>query len=108
MINMHHAGSETGTTALFSRRAFLASAACATAGAWPCIARAIDPFPRTRPSHLKLSLAAYSYKPYLTGEKSPKMDLFQFVDLALLLQDHPPELFDFRTRGWCVGGCLRT
>jgi sugar phosphate isomerase/epimerase len=95
MINMHQAGSEPGTTALFNRRAFLASAACAAAGAWPRIARAIDPFPRTRPSHLKLSLAAYSYKPYLTGEKSPKMDLFQFVDLAADLAVDAVELTSY-------------
>jgi sugar phosphate isomerase/epimerase len=82
MSNMHYVGSDPAVAGSVSRRAFLATAVCATAGMWPRLARAIDPFPRTRPSHLKLSLAAYSYKPYLTGEKSPKMDLFQFVDLA--------------------------
>jgi sugar phosphate isomerase/epimerase len=44
-------------------------------------ASAIGPIGRTRPSHLKLSIAAYSYRQYLTGQ-SPKMDLFDFVDLA--------------------------
>ena len=43
--------------------------------------RAIPPIGRTRASHLKLSIAAYSYRQYLTG-KSPKMDLFDFVNLA--------------------------
>jgi sugar phosphate isomerase/epimerase len=44
-------------------------------------ARAIPPIGRTRPSHLKLSIAAYSYRQYLTG-KPPRMDLFDFVNLA--------------------------
>ncbi|MFO0907970.1 MAG: sugar phosphate isomerase/epimerase family protein [Isosphaeraceae bacterium] len=42
---------------------------------------AIPPLGRTRPSHLKLSLAAYSYRQFLTGA-SPRMDLFDFVNLA--------------------------
>src|SRR5262245_1453176 len=42
---------------------------------------AIDPIGRTRPSHLKLSLAAYSYRDYLIGPKK-SMDLFGFVELA--------------------------
>jgi sugar phosphate isomerase/epimerase len=52
-------------------------AAWVTAGT----AQAIDPIRRTRPSHLKLSLAAYSYRDYLKGPKK-RMDLFGFVDLA--------------------------
>ena len=36
---------------------------------------------RDRPSHLKLSIAAYSYRQYLTA-RPPKMDLFDFVNLA--------------------------
>lgn len=44
-------------------------------------ARAIPPIGRTRPSHLKLSIAAYSYRDYLTA-KPPKMDLFDFANLA--------------------------
>jgi sugar phosphate isomerase/epimerase len=44
-------------------------------------AAAIPPIGRTRPGHLKLSLAAYSYRQFLTG-KSPRMDLFDFVNLA--------------------------
>ena len=46
------------------------------------LAMAIPPFARSRPSHMKLSLAAYSYRDYLTGKKSPKLDLFDFVNLA--------------------------
>jgi sugar phosphate isomerase/epimerase len=45
-------------------------------------AQAIPPIGRTRPSHLKLSIAAYSYRDYLTGKKSPKLNLFEFVELA--------------------------
>src|SRR5437016_10159376 len=47
----------------------------------PRLARAIPPIGRTRPSHLKLSIAAYSYRQYLTGNP-PKIDLFDFVNLA--------------------------
>jgi sugar phosphate isomerase/epimerase len=50
--------------------------------ATPHLAKAIPPFARSRPSHMKLSLAAYSYRDYLTGKKSPKLDLFDFVNLA--------------------------
>lgn len=95
MIEMHHVGREPDAAWPVSRRAFLASAACATASMWPRPTHAINPFPRTRPSHLKLSLAAFSYKPYLTGEKSPKMDLFQFVDLAADLAVDAVELTSY-------------
>lgn len=67
-----------------SRRSFLGAATTAAAasalGPVP-VARAIDPIRRTRPSHLKLSIAAYSYRQFLTGDQ-PTMDLFDFVDLA--------------------------
>ncbi len=43
--------------------------------------RAIPPIGRTRPSHLKLSIAAYSYRDYLTS-KPPQMNLFDYVNLA--------------------------
>jgi sugar phosphate isomerase/epimerase len=66
------------------RREFLGRIAFGVA-AWelagPGTAHAIDPIGRTRPSHLKLSLAAYSYRDYLKGPKK-RMDLFGFVDLA--------------------------
>jgi sugar phosphate isomerase/epimerase len=46
-------------------------------------ARAIDPMARSRPSHLKLSIAAYSYRDSLAPKgKPPTMDLFGFCDLA--------------------------
>jgi sugar phosphate isomerase/epimerase len=69
-----------------TRRDLLRGTAVAAATGWGGLigladARAIPPIGRTRPSHLKLSIAAYSYRQYLTG-KTPKMDLFGFVDLA--------------------------
>ena len=66
-----------------TRRGFLRGAALAAAGtlARARTSRAIEPIGRTRPSHLKLSLAAYSYRQWLQG-KPPRMDLFDFVNLA--------------------------
>ena len=67
-----------------TRRDFLArTALAASAGSLALArpARAIDPIGRTRPSHLKLSVAAYSYRQYLQGPKK-NMDLFGFVNLA--------------------------
>lgn len=63
-----------------SRRAFLAQTALATLAA-STSARPIDPIGRTRPSHLKLSLAAYSFRDELDF-KAKKMDMFGFLDLA--------------------------
>jgi sugar phosphate isomerase/epimerase len=67
-----------------NRRAFLASTAAAVAAApfvRPGFATAAGPIGRTRPSHLKLSLAAYSYRQFLQGANK-SMDLFDFADLA--------------------------
>lgn len=67
-----------------TRRAFLTRAALTAAAGPLALARraaAIDPIGRTRPSHLKLSLAAYSYRQYLAGPDKT-MDLFDFVTLA--------------------------
>ena len=67
-----------------NRRDFLGMAALGAVTctvARPGTAHASDPIVRTRPSHLKLSLAAYSYRDYLTGSEET-MDLFGFVDLA--------------------------
>jgi sugar phosphate isomerase/epimerase len=63
-----------------SRRDFLGTgAAClAQIGSF---ARAAEPIGRTRPSHFKLSLAAYSFRKYLTGQDK-SMDLFDFASLA--------------------------
>ncbi len=70
-----------------SRRQFLVSTTLATIAGSSALASpargAIDPIPRTRPSHLKLSLAAYSFRDALAPKTGkPTMDLFQFVELA--------------------------
>ncbi len=69
------------------RRDFLASAALAALALPSALARparAIGPIGRTRPSHLKLSLAAYSFRDSLQakGQAKPSMDLFGFVDFC--------------------------
>jgi len=66
-----------------TRRGFFTNVALAAAGplALARTASAGGPISRTRPSHLKLSLAAFSYRDFLTGPKKT-MDLFGFVDLA--------------------------
>ena len=69
---------------LMNRRDFLARAALggiAASVSSPRIASAIDPIGRTRPSHLKLSLAAYSFRHDLAGPKK-RMDLFEFINRA--------------------------
>jgi sugar phosphate isomerase/epimerase len=67
-----------------TRRSFLRTSAAAAAGVMslnpPC--SAIEPIGRTRPSHLKLSVAAYSYRDHLTGKKTPRMTMYDFVDRA--------------------------
>jgi sugar phosphate isomerase/epimerase len=70
-----------------TRRELLGRTVGTLAAGWSALAcprraNAIPPIGRTRPSHLKLSIAAYSYRDHLTGKKSPKLDLFDFVDLA--------------------------
>jgi sugar phosphate isomerase/epimerase len=63
-----------------TRRRFLATSA-ASLVLPSALAYAAEPIGRKRPSHFKLSLAAYSYRKYLTGpDKS--MDLFDFANVA--------------------------
>ena len=62
-----------------NRRSFLSSLALGAATAQSSLA--IDPIARTRPAHLKLSIAAYSYRQFLQGQKQ-SMDLFDFASLA--------------------------
>jgi sugar phosphate isomerase/epimerase len=68
-----------------SRRRFLLSAAAAAtlSGA----TRAIEPIRRTGPAHLRLSLAAYSFRKYLDLKLQPKpaMTLDDFVNYAATL-----------------------
>ncbi len=72
-----------------TRRGFLAGTAAALALPAALASRSVaappgQPIGRTRPSHLKLSVAAYSYRDYLVGTKGnkPRIDLFDFVNLA--------------------------
>ena len=65
-----------------TRRQFLTTTA--VTAALPAVARATKPFCRARPSHFKLSLAAYSFRDCLTGAHK-RMDLFGFTDLAAKL-----------------------
>src|SRR5690349_9023489 len=67
---------------LFTRRRCLTICAGLALGTAIKSAGAIEPFDRKRPSHFKLSLAAYSYRDYLKGENTPAMDLFGFLELA--------------------------
>jgi len=64
-----------------SRRAFVKSiGAAGLLGFAPQAAHAIEPIPR-RGAHMKLSLAAYSFRQYLAG-KTKSMTLDDFVDLC--------------------------
>jgi sugar phosphate isomerase/epimerase len=64
-----------------SRRAFVKSiGAAGLLGFAPEAAHAIEPIPR-RGAHMKLSLAAYSFRQYLAG-KTKSMTLDDFVDLC--------------------------
>jgi sugar phosphate isomerase/epimerase len=69
-----------------TRRGFLLKTAALAAAplGLASASRAMDPIVRTRPSHLKLSIAAYSYRDSLQpkGGKTPSMDLFDFVNIA--------------------------
>jgi sugar phosphate isomerase/epimerase len=83
---------------LLGRTAGILAAGCGVR-LTPARAKAIPPIGRTRPSHLKLSIAAYSYRDHLTGKKAPKMTLFDFVDLAadLALDGVEPTSYYFPT-----------
>jgi sugar phosphate isomerase/epimerase len=77
------------------RRQFLGSTAgAAVAVALSTSTEAIEPFERKRPSHLKLSLAAYSYRSYLEGQQK-SMDLFDFINLAADLAVDAVELTSY-------------
>ena len=71
---------------LLGRAAMAAGAAAASTfvpahAASGAIVRPNEPVGRTRPSHFKLSLAAYSYRQFLAGD-GKSMSLFDFVDHA--------------------------
>ncbi len=82
-----------------TRRDFLASAALGALAFPSALARtapAIGPIGRTRPAHLKLSLAAYSFRDALAPKGRPStMDLFGFVELAADLAVDAVELTSY-------------
>jgi sugar phosphate isomerase/epimerase len=63
-----------------TRRQFLSAAAVAALAAGS--APAIEPIVRTGKSHLRLSIAAYSYRQYLAAKPNPTMTLDDFIDTA--------------------------
>lgn len=73
-----------------TRRAFLTTAAAAgtVLASTPNAAPAIDPIRRNGKSHLRLSIAAYSYRQYLDLKIKPRppMTLDDYVDLAAALE----------------------
>jgi sugar phosphate isomerase/epimerase len=85
-----------------TRRRFLAQVALAASTSPYAFARsatAKDPIGRTRLSHLKLSIAAYSYRDYLPEGRNPgkkaRLDLFDFVSLAADMQLDAVELTSY-------------
>jgi sugar phosphate isomerase/epimerase len=66
------------------RRQFLQTSVLAGAGlvAGAGSIAAIEPIRRAGPSHLRLSIAAYSFRQELTSKPTPKMTLDDFIDLA--------------------------
>ena len=67
-----------------TRRNFLAGTALlAGSGLWSGsnLTQAAEPFKRNGQPHLKLSLAAYSFRDFLGG-KTPSMTMHDFIDLC--------------------------
>jgi sugar phosphate isomerase/epimerase len=67
-----------------TRRQFLRTALAASAGVAVAVrpTAAIEPIRRPGGAHLRLSLAAYSYRKYLDLKKKPTMTLDDFAELA--------------------------
>ncbi len=66
-----------------TRRQFLHAAVAAGAGlAFARPSAAIEPIRRTGKPHLRLSIAAYSYRQYLAARPKPTMTLDDFIDTA--------------------------
>jgi len=85
-------------TDFLSRRTFLAGLGSLTAGSLlGGSAFAIEPFKRSQPGPLKLSLSAYSLRKELTGSKGEEaeMTLFDFVDYCRELQIPGAELTSY-------------
>lgn len=74
-----------------TRREFLAGGAAVAVAP----ALAIDPIKRSAKPRLKLSLAAYSYRDFLTGKAQPAMSLEQFVDRCAAMNLDAVELTEY-------------
>src|SRR5262249_3649871 len=80
MTLTRQAGTDGPNHVVGTRREFLGTALASLLVAGKR-ASAVEPIGRTRPSHFKLSLAAYSFRNELKGPKK-SMDLFDFANLA--------------------------
>ncbi|HXG24722.1 MAG TPA: sugar phosphate isomerase/epimerase family protein [Chthonomonadales bacterium] len=79
-----------------SRRKFLQAATSIAALGVSAPSLAIGPSARGRhTSRLKLSLAAYSFRDYLTGKSEPHMTLFDFIDRAAQMDLDAVELTEY-------------
>ncbi|HEY2253067.1 MAG TPA: sugar phosphate isomerase/epimerase family protein [Planctomycetaceae bacterium] len=90
----------TKSTAFLDRRTFFKTAAAGTglalaASAWAPSAPAASPIERNGKSHMKLSLAAYSFRKYLAEEKPPTMTLDDFIRLCADLNLDGTELTSY-------------
>jgi sugar phosphate isomerase/epimerase len=80
-----------------TRRQFLLSslsASAALAVTRPA-SHAIEPIRRTGKPHMRLSLAAYSFRQYLTGKPKPSMSLEEFIDYGAGLDLDAVELTSY-------------
>jgi sugar phosphate isomerase/epimerase len=75
----------------FFKQASVLALGLAGSATVPGSARAIAPLGRTRPSQIKLSMAAYSFRQYLTAKENP-MTLLDFIDLCADLRLDGTEL----------------
>jgi sugar phosphate isomerase/epimerase len=80
-----------------NRRHFLGAALAASTGALVAAApvAAIDPIQRNNRPHFRLSLAAYSFRRYLTLNNNPTMTLNDFIDTAATMPLDAVELTSY-------------
>jgi sugar phosphate isomerase/epimerase len=78
----------------FTRRQMFGAAAGAMAVA-AVPSGAADPPKRTGGSRMRLSLAAYSFRDFLTGKKEPKMNLEEFIDRCAAMDLDAVELTSY-------------
>jgi sugar phosphate isomerase/epimerase len=79
-----------------SRRQFLQRAGAAATGVLVgSSALAVEPIKRSGPQRMRLSLAAYSYRDYLTGKAEPHMTYPEFVDRVVAYTIDAVELTEY-------------